>query len=113
MRLTFSQRKDAMYQAIRLRAALIVTVVLSWPTLPAARATVIVRVQPATQTVALGSLLKVTLVADIPNPVVGWGFDLNASQPGVLTNAGAPAIASPPWVPVATPDGDGLAGLAT
>src|SRR5262249_52065103 len=45
--------------------------------------------------------------------VVGWGLDLTVTQPTLMSLVGAPAIASPPWVPANAPDGDGLAGIAS
>jgi len=54
----------------------------------------------------------VDIVADISaaDAIVGWGLDLNLATPGVA-NWSLVAVGSA-WSGVASPDGDGLAGLA-
>jgi outer membrane protein assembly factor BamB len=76
-----------------------------------AGALVIVRVEAPTVAQPLGVPFEVRLVADVPasEPTLAWGLDL-AFDPSVLALSGAPAV-GPLWnVPVATQDGDGLAG---
>lgn len=75
-----------------------------------APAGVIVEVQPPNLVVATGQVFTVNVVADIHEPVVGWGLDLTF-DPAVVSLTGAPAI-GPAWLPAGTLDGDGLAGLA-
>lgn len=64
---------------------------------------------PATQSVVSGNSVNVDVVADLPNPVLGWGLDVSFDTSILsLTNV---AI-SPPWAPGFGLDGDGLTGLA-
>ena len=77
----------------------------------AASANVTVRFDPASVTINPGTIFSVAIVADIPQPVVGWGLDLNIQNPAVVSVAAAPSI-GPPWVSAYAPDGDGLAALA-
>jgi PEP-CTERM motif len=76
--------------------------------LPAA-ANVAVRVEPAAATLPVGTLFDVSIVADLDDPVLAWGLDLSW-DPGVIAPTGAPQIDALWNLPVATPDGDGLAG---
>jgi hypothetical protein len=71
---------------------------------------VIVRVEPASRTVNVGDHFSVNIVADIEEPVVGWGLDL-AFDHAVLAADGPPTIDSA-WHTAWAPDGDGLIGLA-
>jgi hypothetical protein len=73
-------------------------------------ATVIVSFDPQNSVVAPGDLFTVNLIADIPDPVLGWGLDISYDT-GILSLIGAPVI-GPLWTPAFAPDGDGLAGLA-
>jgi hypothetical protein len=73
-------------------------------------ATVIVSFDPENSVVAPGDLFTVDLIADIEDPVLGWGLDISYDT-GILSLIGAPAI-GPLWTPGFAPDGDGLAGLA-
>lgn len=57
----------------------------------------------------VGDIFTVDIVADIPDPVLGWGLDVSFDT-GVLDLTGV-AI-DPLWFPGFAPDGDGLAGLA-
>mgnify|MGYP000085431415 FL=1 len=64
---------------------------------------------PASQSVVDGNSVSVDLVADLPNPVLGWGLDVSFDAALLsLTNV---AI-DPSWFAVIPPDGDFLAGLA-
>jgi len=77
----------------------------------AAFANVTVRFDPASTTIPVGSVFTVNILADIPEPVVGWGLDLTIQNPAVLSQTAAPSI-GPLWVAAYAPDGDGLAALA-
>lgn len=78
---------------------------LAWP----AVATVMVRVEGPLVPVNVGETFEVTIRADLPDPVLAWGLDLGFDA-GVITLDGTPSI-GPLWpIPVATADGDGLAG---
>lgn len=70
-----------------------------------------VRIEPAVQTVPLGSNFSVNIVADIVPPIVGWGLDLSVDTPGIASQVGLPSI-NMPWVAANAPDGDSLAALA-
>ena len=72
---------------------------------------VTMRFDPASTTVPVGSVFTVNIVADIPEPVVGWGLDLTIQNPAVVSQTAAPSI-GPLWVAAYAPDGDGLAALA-
>ena len=87
------------------------SVVLSALALPAAAGLVTVRFDPPEKTVNLGENFTVGLVADISDPVVGWGLDVSALTRGIISPVGMPVI-GPVWVPAYAADGDGLAGLA-
>jgi hypothetical protein len=75
----------------------------AWPS-------VLVRPDPLEVVAAPGELFEIRILADIPEPVVGWGLDLGYDS-GVLSLAMAPVV-GPLWVEVLAPDGDGLAGYA-
>ncbi len=65
--------------------------------------------QPANQSVVNGNSVSVDLVADLPNPVLGWGLDVSFDTAILsLTNVAIGAS----WAPGIGLDGDGLAGLA-
>ncbi len=72
-----------------------------------AQATV-VRFEPATAQVAAGSSFQVELVAQLDEPVLGFGLDLDLR--GVALEG--PPLIGPAWLPVEAADGDGLAGVA-
>ncbi|GMU21074.1 MAG: hypothetical protein AMXMBFR13_11680 [Phycisphaerae bacterium] len=75
-----------------------------------ARAGVIVRFDPPAQTVQLHDVFTVDLVADLGEPVIGWGLDVQYD--GLLLSAmGSPVIGSS-WISASAADGDGLAALA-
>lgn len=66
---------------------------------------------PQHSTATVGDTIAVDLVADIADPVLGWGLDV-AFDAALLSLVGSPVI-GPDWLPAAaTSDGDGLAGLA-
>jgi len=73
-------------------------------------ADLIVRFDPADTTVAQWDTVDIDIVADIGDPVLGWGLDLSFDD-SILTRQGDPAI-GPLWQPVSASDGDGLAALA-
>lgn len=70
-----------------------------------------VRFDPPDQTVNLGSAFSVNLIADISDPVLGWGLDLTIQNAATASLLGPPVI-GPQWFPFSTPDGDGLGGIA-
>jgi len=76
-------------------------------------ATVIVRFDPSDKTVDrnIEPTFTVDIVADIPDPVVGWGLDLTIDDPAIISQVGAPAIGSQ-WSAGSAPDGDRLVGVA-
>lgn len=73
-------------------------------------ADVTVRFDPTDSVVGLGDVFTVDIIADIPDPVLGWGLDV-AFDPSILSQVGLPAIGSS-WIGAPTLDGDGLGGLA-
>ncbi len=79
---------------------------MSW----AQAAPVTVSFNPSSQTVNVGQTFTVNIVADIPNPVLGWGLDVN-TDPARLIRTGV-VVKDPPWSAVVAGDGDDLAGLA-
>lgn len=78
---------------------------------PQSRASVIVSINPVNQVVERGDTFEVNIMADIDEPVLGWGLDLFTSLPGLASITGLPTI-GPNWLSAPAPDGDGLAGLA-
>ncbi len=74
-----------------------------------AKATVTVTLDIPSEAV-VGEMFEVQIVADLTNPVLGWGLDFESDAPSVaaITNVEVGAD----WLPVATSDGDGLAGAA-
>lgn len=81
--------------------------------LASASADIMVYLDPADSVIdPVGSTTMVDIVADIPeaDAILGWGLDLNVDDPGI---ADITAVAiGPLFNAVATPDGDGLGGLA-
>jgi hypothetical protein len=77
-----------------------------------ARASVIVSLVPSAASVNVGETVSVDLVAQFgaPDLVLAWGLDLTLDAP-LVAPAGAPAL-GPSWLAFATPDGDGLGGVA-
>jgi hypothetical protein len=80
------------------------------PLEPAAGSDVFVHPDPLDLLVERGEVFEIRLLADISDPVLGWGLDLSLA-PGVLSVVGAPSISSP-WQSVPAADGDGLAAYA-
>ena len=72
---------------------------------------VTVRFEPSEVTYYEEDLFTLDLVADISDPVIGWGLDLTIEDPLVLSLNGPPMI-GPLWYEGYAPDGDGLVGLA-
>lgn len=75
-----------------------------------ANALVVVHFEPTEVQVLPGATLSIQLLADISEPVVGWGLDLSFDGT-VLTHSAPPAI-GPAWLAGHAPDGDGLLGVA-
>lgn len=75
-----------------------------------ARGTAIVRIVPSTTSLDLGDTETLEIRADLSQPVLGFGLDLEF-DPTRLAIVGTPVI-GPPWLPLFAPDGDALAGLA-
>ena len=78
----------------------------------AAGASVIVTVTPAAPSVSVGGTVTVDVVAQFgaPDAVLAWGLDLTL-DPALAGVSGAPVL-GPSWLAFATPDGDGLGGVA-
>jgi hypothetical protein len=65
--------------------------------------------QPQDSSVQVGASLSVDLLANIPDPVLGWGLDVNYDT-SIISRTGV--TVGPQWSPATAADGDGLAGLA-
>lgn len=78
----------------------------------ASGATVIVTVIPAATSVGVGETVTVELVAEFGpgDLVLAWGLDL-VLDPALVAVSGAPTLGAS-WLAFATPDGDGLGGVA-
>jgi hypothetical protein len=77
---------------------------------PALAATVDVYLVPQDSVIGLGDTVMVDIYADISDPVLGWGLDLDAGNPAVADKTGNLSIGGA-WNPAAANDGDDLAGL--
>ncbi len=78
---------------------------------PAASAAVVeLSLSAPTTRIEVGQRFSIDILADIPDPVSGWGLDLGLDA-AILQLVGTPAIGSA-WTALAAADGDGLAGLA-
>lgn len=77
-----------------------------------ASADIVVRFEAPDVTVRLGDIFTVDIVADIDEPVLGWGLDLVIDNPSILSTVGLPVIDSAWFAVPFNPDGDGLAALA-
>ncbi len=64
---------------------------------------------PSSQSVPNGSSVSVDLVADLPNPVLGWGLDVSFDNSILSLNN---LTIDPGWFPGMGFDTDGLVGLA-
>jgi hypothetical protein len=73
-------------------------------------ALITVSFEPSSSTVAVGDIFTVDIIADIPDPVLGWGLDA-AFDDTIIIPVGAPAIGAS-WTSGFAPDGDGLVGFA-
>lgn len=69
-----------------------------------------VSLEASSYDVFVGDTFTIDILADIPDPVLGWGLDLNFDSG--LVSQSAPPLVSATWMPGFTMDGDGLAGLA-
>lgn len=58
-------------------------------------------------TVGLGDIFTVDIVADIDEPVLGWGLDLIIDNPSILSTEGLPVIDSAWFAAPFNPDGAG------
>jgi hypothetical protein len=90
---------------IAVSCALLVAVAAAKPT----AALTIVRLEPSADVVAVGDTVLVDVLADLTEPIVAFGLDLDVA-PAILAASPSPAV-GPLWIGVAAPDGDGLAGL--
>ena len=89
-------------------AVLVAALVLT----PAALGNIVIRFGSSEVTVHQGDIFTLDIIAEIDQPVLGWGLDLAIDDPTVLSLIGLPAIDAN-WVGLPfTPDGDGLAALA-
>lgn len=75
-----------------------------------ARADVVARLVTPGFSPGVGSNFDVAIRATLGQPTLGWGLDL-AFDPAILQLSGAPTL-GPDWIGFATPDGDGLGGVA-
>lgn len=76
----------------------------------AAAATVDVYLVPQDSVIGLGDTVMVDVYADISDPVLGWGLDLDATLPAIADKTGNQSI-GPAWNPATSIDGDDLAGV--
>ncbi len=72
----------------------------------------LVSFDPSTSIVNLGDTFTVSLVADIPDPVLGWGLDVSFDPALLALDPATGVTIGPDWFPAFAPDGDNLAGLA-
>ncbi len=79
---------------------------------PSAWGGIVVQFDVADVTVDRGDVFTLDIVAEIDQPVLGWGLDLTIDDLTIVSTVGLPTIA-PTWNAVPfTADGDGLAALA-
>ena len=60
--------------------------------------------------VIVGEMFSIDIFADITDPILGWGLDINYDN-NIIEQSGAAVIAST-WLPGFSLDSDNLAGLA-
>lgn len=65
--------------------------------------------QPQDSSAQVGGNLSIDLLANIPDPVLGWGLDVTFNT-SIINRTGI--AVGPQWSPAMAADGDGLAGLA-
>jgi hypothetical protein len=69
-----------------------------------------VSLEASSNSVFVGDIFTIDILADIPDPVLGWGLDLNFDYG--LVSQSAPPLVGTSWLPLfSTMDGDGLAGV--
>jgi hypothetical protein len=59
---------------------------------------------------SVGGTTVVSIVADMPDAVAGWGLDVSVADNSIASIISSSVSA--PWIGVSSPDGDDLAGLA-
>jgi hypothetical protein len=70
-----------------------------------------VSLEASSNSVFVGDIFTIDILADIPDPVLGWGLDLNFDY-GLVSQSASPLVGAG-WLPLlSTMDGDGLAGVA-
>lgn len=68
--------------------------------------------EPSSTEVLPGDIFTVSLLADIPEPVLGWGLDIDFDT-GVMSHDPLTGVViGPSWFAAPAPDGDFLAGAA-
>lgn len=77
---------------------------------PSLAATVDVYLVPSNPVITVGQTVTIQIVADISDPVLGWGLDLDSLSPAIADKTGNQSIGSA-WQPVNSIDGDNLAGV--
>ena len=95
---------------IRVRQRQLVALAMTFCLTSSAWGDVVVRHDTPDVTVAFGDVFDLNIVADIDEPVLGWGLDLTIDDPSILSTIGDPLIGSL-WDGAFAPDGDGLAAL--
>jgi len=79
---------------------------------PALADTVFGYFNPAVKVANVGDIFTIDIVADMTNPIVGWGLDLTVTDPMYANRTATDPVIGPDWDPAFAPDLDGLAGLA-
>ena len=74
------------------------SVLVMWMAAAASADPVVVRFVEPDVTVGLGSVFTIDIVADIPDPVAGWGLDLTIDDGSIASTVGAPVIGAS-WFP--------------
>ncbi len=94
-----------------LRLNLLLAMALAMPTTAhAAYVDIIVWLEPANASVAVGELTTIDIMASFPDPVAAWGLDLGIGTPGFATWTGTTLGGS--WEETGgTMDLDGLGGI--
>lgn len=84
-------------------------ILLAGCALSLSEAAVLLSFSPGTTNVSAGQSFSVDLLADLPDPIVGWGLDLSFNS-AVLSLTGFTLDSQ--WTSVLSPDGDNIGGLA-